>query len=59
MFRVIDTDETPNMIVSKNTKKDRAISEAIRKYYGVKAVLTIQKQNPVGRFETVGALQTK
>lgn len=61
MFRVIDTNESPNLVVSKNARKAAAINAAASAYRNVpKAVtLTIQKQNSAGKFETVGTLRTK
>ena len=60
MFRVIDTNETPSLIVSKNANKSRAITEAANKYRNVPTVkLTVQKRNSAGKFETVGTFQSK
>ena len=60
MFRVIDTNETPNLIVSENARKDRAITEAVYKYRNTSGVtLTVQKRNSVGKFQTVGTFRTK
>lgn len=60
MFRVIDTNESPNLIVSKNARKDRAITEAVYKYRNTSGVtLTVQKQNSAGKYETVGTFRTK
>ena len=59
MFRVIDANENPNLIVSKDARKDRAISAAANRYRGQAVTLTVQKQNKAGKFETVAIFTTK